>query len=105
MLTGSQDGLVKHWSVTDEGAFVDGVQVSNVRLADLALADHHAIRVKIDIKEDAALPGGLDIFGRGFRNYDQAIKLRLYSSVPIDPPTAAAARSRRPPRACAPSAF
>lgn len=78
MLTGSQYGLLKHWSVTDEGAFVDGVQVSNIRLADLALADHHSIRVKIGIKEDAAHPGGLNIFGRGFGNYDQAIKLRLY---------------------------
>ncbi len=77
-LEGSQYGLLKHWSVTDEGAFVDGVRVSGVRLADLALPDHHSIRVRIGIKDDAEHPGGLNIFGRGFGNYDQAIKLRLY---------------------------
>jgi predicted transcriptional regulator len=77
-LEGSQYGLLKNWGVTDEGSFVDGVRVSDVRLSDLSLAEHHSIRVKIGVKDEAEHVGGLNIFGRGFGNYDQAIVLRLY---------------------------
>ncbi|MCA1950487.1 MAG: helix-turn-helix domain-containing protein [Treponema sp.] len=77
-LEGSQYGLLKRWSVTDGGSFVDGVQLSSVTLADLCLKDHHSIRVRVGVKEDAAHPGGINIFGRGFGNYNQAIVMRLY---------------------------
>jgi predicted transcriptional regulator len=76
-LEGSQYGLQKSWSVTEQGAFVDGIRVSDVRLDDLHLSDHHSIRVRVGIKDDAENIGGLNIFGRGFGNYDQDILLRL----------------------------
>jgi predicted transcriptional regulator len=77
-LEGSQYGLLKNWGITEEGSFVDGVRISDVTLADLALPDHHSIKVKIGVKDEAAHVGGLNIFGRGFGNYDQAMVLRLY---------------------------
>jgi predicted transcriptional regulator len=77
-LEGSQYGLLKHWSVTGEGSFVDGVQISDINLEQLAIPEHHSIRVKIGVKEDAKHLGGMNIFGRGFGNYDQGIILRLY---------------------------
>jgi predicted transcriptional regulator len=77
-LEGSQYGLLKNWSVSDEGSFVDGVRISDVRLSDLALTDHHSIKVRIGVKDEATHVGGLNVFGRGFGNYDQAIVLRLY---------------------------
>jgi len=76
-LAGSQYGMLKTWRVTAQGSFVDGVRVSNVTLADLALNDHHSIRVRIGVREDAAHPGGINIFGRGFGNYDQDIVMRI----------------------------
>jgi predicted transcriptional regulator len=57
---------------------VDGVRISDVSLHDLALADHHSVKVRIGVKDEAEHIGGLNIFGRGFGNYDQAIVLRLY---------------------------
>jgi predicted transcriptional regulator len=77
-LEGSQYGLNKVWSVTDTGSYIDGIQVSGVLISDLKLADHHSIKVKIGIKPDAQNVGGMNIFGRGFGNYDQDIVLRLY---------------------------
>jgi len=79
-LEGSQYGLLKHWIVTEEGSYVDGVRVSGVTLADLNLPAHHSIRVRLGIKEDAEHLGGLNIFGRGFGNYDQDLVLRLFFS-------------------------
>jgi predicted transcriptional regulator len=77
-LEGSQYGLNKVWSVTEEGSYIDGVPISPVTIADLKLADHHSVKVKIGIKEDAEYVGGLNIFGRGFGNYDRDIVLRMY---------------------------
>lgn len=77
-LEGSQYGLLKHFSVTNQGSFIDGVKISDVKLDDLKLQDHHSIRVKIGVKENASHMGGLNIFGKGFGNYDQGIILRSY---------------------------
>ncbi len=77
-LEGSQYGLLKHFAVTAEGSFVDGVKMSDVKLDDLKIGEHHSIRVKIGVKDDAEHVGGMNIFGKGFGNYDQGIILRSY---------------------------
>ncbi|MCS7242973.1 MAG: helix-turn-helix domain-containing protein [Candidatus Caldatribacterium sp.] len=77
-LEGSQYGLLKTWIVTEEGSFVDGERVSDITLKDLDIYKHSSIKVRIGIREDAKNVGGINIFGRGFGNYDQDIVLRLY---------------------------
>ncbi len=77
-LEGSQYGLHKVWRVADTGSYIDGVQVSPVTIQDLKLSDHHSIKVKLGIKDDAQNVGGLNVFGKGFGNYDQDIVLRLF---------------------------
>ncbi|MDR2483971.1 MAG: helix-turn-helix domain-containing protein, partial [Treponema sp.] len=74
---GSQYGLLKHWIVTGEGSFVDGNRISGISLPDLALQDHSSIKIRIGVKEDTQHLGGMNIFGKGFGNYDQGIILRL----------------------------
>ncbi|WP_285295288.1 ArsR/SmtB family transcription factor [Aureimonas altamirensis] len=76
-LKGSQYGKLKTWRVTADGTYVDGLRVSPIAIADLDLVTHHSIRVRIAVKADAHRPGGMNIFGRGFGNYDQDIVLRL----------------------------
>jgi predicted transcriptional regulator len=76
-LKGSQYGKLKSFRVNDDGTFVDGLRMSNVCLADLTLELHHSIRLRIAVRNDAKHPGGINIFGRGFGNYDQDILLRL----------------------------
>jgi predicted transcriptional regulator len=77
-LEGSQYGKLTTWRITDRGCFVDGVKLSDVTLAALDLASHHSIRLRIGIAEEARHPGGVNIFGRGFGNYDQDILMRIY---------------------------
>ncbi len=77
-LEGSQYGLLKHFSVTSQGSFVDGVKMSDIKLDDLKISEHHSIRVKVGVKDDAEHVGGMNIFGKGFGNYDQGIILRSY---------------------------
>lgn len=74
---GSQYGKLKNWRINGSGSFIDGVRISNVTLDDLNIDGHRSIRMRIGVKEDARHPGGINIFGRGFGNYDQDIVLRI----------------------------
>ena len=76
-LKGSQYGKLKSWRVTDQGTFVDGTKISPITLKELDIDKHHSIRMRIGVKDDAKHRGGINIFGRGFGNYDQDIVLRL----------------------------
>jgi len=76
-LKGSQYGKLKSWRVTPDGAFIDGMKVSPITLRDLDLSSHHSVRLRIEVKADARRPGGVNVFGRGFGNYDQDIVLRV----------------------------
>lgn len=76
-LKGSQYGKLKSFRVNGSGTYVDGMKISPVSLKDLDLDTHHSIRLRIGVKEDAKHPGGINIFGRGFGNYDQDIVLRI----------------------------
>jgi predicted transcriptional regulator len=79
-LEGSQYGLLTTWEVTGEGTFVDNLKVSSIMLKNLHIPDHHSIKIRIGVKESAKHIGGLNIFGKGFGDYDQDIVMRLYSS-------------------------
>lgn len=76
-LKGSQYGMLKSWRVTTDGTYVDGLKISPVSLKDLDLGTHRSIRLRIAVRDDAKHPGGINIFGRGFGNYDQDIVMRL----------------------------
>jgi predicted transcriptional regulator len=76
-LEGSQYGLLKNWSVTADGSYVDGVKISDVTLDQLNLGDHHSVKVRLGVKDDAENRGGMNLFGRSFGNYEQDIVLRL----------------------------
>ena len=56
---------------------MDAARLSDVTLGQLDLASHHSIRLRIGIDEEAKHPGGVNIFGRGFGNYDQDILMRI----------------------------
>lgn len=76
-LSGSQYGKLKTWRINGAGSFVDGVKVSDTTLKDLNIDDHRSIRMRIGVNENAGHPGGINVFGKGFGNYDQDIIMRI----------------------------
>jgi predicted transcriptional regulator len=78
-LQGSQYGKLKTWRVNGSGTYVDGMMISSVTTQQLDLDAHRSIRLRIGVKKEAKHPGGVNIFGRGFGNYDQDIVLRLHT--------------------------
>ena len=72
----TQFGLLKNWTVDENGSYVDGVKLSGVTIDDLAL-DGGPIRVRIGNEQDARNAGGLTLFGKSFGNYEQDLVLRI----------------------------
>lgn len=77
-LEGSQYGELTSWIISDQSASVNNKKVSDVTLEQLAIEDHHSIRLKIGIDDAASNPGGINIFGKGFGNHNQNILMRLH---------------------------
>lgn len=74
----TQYGLLKVFSVTNNGVYVDKKLVNpNLTLADLELEKKPYISLKIEIKEDAQHIGGINLFGDKFGDYPQGIIMNL----------------------------
>lgn len=71
----SQYGVLKVWRVGEDGSYVDGVRVSDVRLEDLDLEADDFISLRIGVRPDARHVGGLNLFGARFGNYPQDLVL------------------------------
>jgi predicted transcriptional regulator len=77
-LEGSQYGILTTWQVGTRGTSVNEKPVSGIALKDLGLQKHHSIKVRIGMTNSTKHVGGINIFGKGFGDYDQDILLKLY---------------------------
>lgn len=73
----TQYGLLKNWKINKEGTFVDGERISNISIDKLSLQEKSHISVKLEVKKDAVNPGGMNLFGSKFGNYDQDLVLEV----------------------------
>ncbi len=74
----TQYGLLKTFSVRNDGSYIDGyLQSSNISISDLKLQECEHISLKIEIKEDAIHVGGVNIFGPKFGDYPQGIIMNI----------------------------
>jgi len=76
----TQFGVLKVWSVNGDGAYIDGMRLSDVTVKDIMVAPQQPIAVRIGNKPDARHIGGFNLFGKGFGNYEQDLLLRLHYS-------------------------
>jgi predicted transcriptional regulator len=74
----SQYGVLKTWSVREDGCFLDGEKVSDLKLGDLNIYKENFVSVKIGVSESAKHKGGLNLFGEGFGDYAQGIRMAIY---------------------------
>lgn len=78
----NQYGLLKMIVINKKGTFIDGLKISDVSIKQFNLDYKSPIRFKFQIEENARNVGGLTIFGSGFGNYNQDIKVRIsYSPI------------------------
>ncbi|SDD07898.1 Predicted transcriptional regulator [Paenibacillus sp. UNCCL117] len=73
----TQYGLQKTISITQEGTFIDGIRFSDVAIGQLGIRAGQELRFRIACPETAAHCGGVSLFGKGFGNYPQDIRVTI----------------------------
>ena len=76
----TQYGILKTWSVTEKGCYLDEEKTKDQGIQEFHLEDKDYISVRIGIREDAIHPGGFNLFGEGFGDYPQGIIMKLIFS-------------------------
>lgn len=73
----NQYGLLKTIRVMNHGTYMDGEPLSDITIKDIP-SDASVWRLRFEVKEDAENVGGCTLFGKGFGNYDQDIRVKVY---------------------------
>jgi predicted transcriptional regulator len=72
----SQYGELKELIITEKGCFLNGIHVNpSIRIAELSGQSKFVFR--IENKKDAEHVGGFNIFGKGFGNHPQNIRMEI----------------------------
>lgn len=71
----TQYGLLTTITITEHTTLINNEESSHVGLSDLFLRDNSFITVRIGNKEDAEYPGGFNLFGQKFGDYEQDINM------------------------------
>lgn len=74
----TQYGLLKKWTITQDGVYLDNDKVLDHSISDFGLSRGEYISVRFGIKEDALHDGGMNLFGNGFGDYEQDIIMKIY---------------------------
>ena len=71
----TQHGELQKWRVTHTGTYLQDKKISNVRLKDLQLSGASRINVLLHVPSCPSACSGINLFGAGFGDYNQAIQL------------------------------
>lgn len=75
----NQYGVLKTIRVMNHGTYMEGDPLSNISIVDIP-SHEDTWHLRIEVKEDAKHVGGCTLFGKGFGNYDQDIKIKSFYS-------------------------
>ena len=73
----NQYGLLKKLTITPEGTFLDAEKLSDVSTGQLALTDQSVMKLRFSVLPGAEHPGGCTLFGAGFGDYNQHIRITI----------------------------
>ncbi|WP_028973865.1 ArsR/SmtB family transcription factor [Spirochaeta cellobiosiphila] len=73
----NQFGLLKRLIINDSGTFIDGLKISDIDISQINTNHTADISLKIGVPNEAVNCGGLTLFGKGFGNYNQGIRVQI----------------------------
>jgi predicted transcriptional regulator len=73
----TQHGELQKWRVTQTGTYLRGKKISGVTLADLSLSGTLPITFLLHVPSSPTGSSGINLFGTGFGDYNQAIRLEI----------------------------
>lgn len=78
-VTSTQFGILKNLTINKHGVFLDNTFItSSISFESLNLREGNSIQFTIEVKEDAKHRGGLNLFGKNFGDFPQAIIMTVH---------------------------
>lgn len=77
---GSEYGLFKTLRINNTGVYLDGIKLNTICLNDIISKNKDKMFLKINVPDNTEYPGGINIFGKNFGNFNQDIKIKCYYS-------------------------
>lgn len=77
-IASTQFGQLYKIMMSEEGLFLNNVLFSKTPINKFNLCDAPYIKISFEVKKDAVHRGGLNLFGKNFGDYNQALVLTLY---------------------------
>lgn len=78
-INSTQYGQLYKIILNEEGIYLNDVLISKNPIKKFLLEQQPFIKISIGVKEDAIHRGGLNLFGKNFGDYNQALILTIYS--------------------------
>lgn len=74
-LGNSQYGDLTIWNIDEDGSYLNGSKCSDITINEIIPSLTEPIVARLEVKRDAKNRKGLNLFGEGFGNYSQHIKV------------------------------
>lgn len=74
---GSEYGLLKTIKLKESGIFLDGIKVSDKKLSSFLKKNEDYYTFKIECPKDSKHPGGINLYGEGFGDFNQNIIIKF----------------------------
>ena len=77
-INSTQFGLLKNIKIDQNGVYENNILVrKDIKFDDLSIYKGNAVQLRLEIKKDAVHRGGINIFGKNFGDYNQAIVMTV----------------------------
>lgn len=73
-----QYGKLKLLTINENGCFIDGLKISDITINELEITPQKDLVFSIEVAHDAVNKGGVNIFGKGFGDYDSGITMKMF---------------------------
>ena len=77
-INSTQYGILKNIKINEKGVYENDVlKRTDIKFDDLEIYTGNAVQLRLEIKKDAVHRGGINIFGKNFGDYNQAIVMTV----------------------------
>lgn len=73
----TQHGVLKMWTITKHGTYLDNDKISSTTINDLKLTEKEYVSLRIGINSEAENVRGMNLFGKEFGDYEQDISIKM----------------------------
>ena len=77
-INSTQYGLLYKIMIDENGTYLNNILISKLTINELDITNNPYVKLTIGVKENAIHRGGINLFGKHFGDYDQAIVLSLF---------------------------